>query len=126
MKLSNAQAEIIARQIHDNLKTEAVGKIPSKIRAKIEAYQAKAESLSDQKKELDRLWDIERNKIKTEIGFDLFYFNTLDQILTRMVEKTMPSFSSVLAEVTITAAFSKNEDFTTFAKNVTDKIKNKK
>lgn len=126
MKLSNAQAQIVAQKIFTDMQTTAISKVSPSIRKKIKDFHDRIQHLQNQRAAIENQITNERARVKKDLGVEPYYSNSPDVTITNMISSSLPRYSDILAEVTIQAVFSKDEDFTTFTKRVEDKLKTNK
>jgi hypothetical protein len=127
MKISNRQAEVLAKEIVDQLKAKKP-KMPSELEVKIRQWKRDRVKLEKDKAEAEKMLDKHTEKLKTVIGkaaSSIRGYWDEDNIVEKLSETSIPTIKEVEDEIILKSMFKSDDDMQTFVNSLLKKYEKK-
>lgn len=127
MKISQKQANLLAKEIVRQLKAKKVQKVPDHIKSQLESFQRKRKQLIDKKDQVQeeiKTLDLTLVKIIGK-GTSISAYHTLSQMIEKLEEKAIPREQEIEDKIILKSMFKSEEDMETFVNSIVKEYEKK-
>jgi hypothetical protein len=128
MKISQKQAELLAKEIHDRLKRQRVGEVSELTKAKLAAFKDKRQELADvinkAKDELNK-HDATFGKITGNVK-GIYGGSTMQEIIDKLKSSNLPSVHEICDKIILKSMFASTDDMENFVETIVKDFTKKK
>lgn len=130
MKLSQKQAELLAKEIHERLLKAGVNEVSPLLKAKIEKFKDDRDRLIDAKSKAEKAIDEHDKKLAAIIGKDNMkrvrcYYDS-DNIIEKLEESNTPTISEITDKIILKAMFTSADEMESFVDELVKQFSKKK
>ncbi len=121
MKVSQKQANLLAKEVVKQLKAIRPHRVPEKTKAEIREWKQKRDELKKQCDAAEAALEKHDNLIESICGADVCGHWNMSQIISKMEEKNIPKVSEVEDEIILSAMFKNDGDMQSFISGIIKK-----
>ena len=130
MRISNKQAELLAKEIFDRLKKTNVSKLSPELLSKLRAYKKQRDKLFAEKDKLEKEiqeWDKQLTGIvgKSNINKIRGYWDE-ENIIEKLEEVNTPTLQEIEDKIILKSMFTSEEDMEQFVEKLVNDFQKKK
>lgn len=120
MKISQKQANLLAKEILKQLKRENIGKVSELTIAKLKAFKEKRDTLVKAKNDAESALYKFDNSLKQIVGDNnqIRCYHTVNQIVEVLKRQNIPSLSEIEDKIILKGMFATDQDMDTFINGI--------
>lgn len=123
MKISQRQAQLLAKEIVNQLKAKKVQKVPEPVKEQLKQFLEKRRQLVNEKADVQEKINRHDGTLPKIIGGarGIHASSTFSQMIERMEEKNIPTTQQIEDEILLKSMFKSEEDMETFVNSIVKK-----
>lgn len=130
MKLSQKQAELLAKEIRQRLLDQNANAVPPLLIAKIEKFKEERDALIDQKDKIESAIDAHDKKLGALVGKEnakkIRCYWDADNIIDELEKASIPTIEAIEGRIILKAMFASAEEMDKFVNDLVKEFSRKK